>query len=556
MKTLHKLLSALAVIALVLTACGTPTTVALPPTTAPTTPPTIAPTTSPATTPTIAPTVAPTPSGPTGELVVALSAESESMDPYFVYQSAGNSIMNAIFDTLLSVDSDGNIGTMGLAESFTVVDDTTIQFDLRTGITFHNGEAFTADDVKFSVDRIKNPDLASGLAGQYESIESVEVVDDATVIFKLSKADAAFFPNLATLQIVPMDYVTEVGDAVFATTPVGTGPFKFVEWVKDDHTLLEANPDFWAGSWKGGPLVETVRFRPIPDAAQRINEVTTGGVHIAMDLPADQTGALEGTAAEPVYKDDGGNFEIWFTANNTGTLTEDPDKTDAQALALEALQKLAVRMALNMAVDRATIIETLLGGYGQPMTNLFVPGDIGNDPAIPAYEYDPDTARQMISDAGYPDGLTIDMDVCTCDRLDPIEAVVAQLADVGVTVNIKPFELATFNDDWIAGKTNPFRSSKLGLGLDPNTYLLYWVRSGVLLSRYSNAEVDGLIDEQAITLEPDARADLLRQIGALSHDDPPALFLWTAGSLYAKAIDVDWAPHKLGYVPVFNVAVP
>jgi len=499
--------------------------------------------------------VTPTPAGgPSGELVVGLSAESESMDPYFVYQAAGNSIMEAIFDSLLSFDRDGNVGTGGLAESVEVIDETTLEFQLRSGITFHNGEPLNAEAVKFSLDRVRDESLASGLAGQYESIESVDAVDELTVRVNLSQPDASINSNLATLEIVPPAYIAEVGDSGFAAEPVGTGPFVFVEWVRDDHTLLRANESYWSGSWKGMPMVETVRFRPIPQASQRIDELTTGGVHIIMDLPPDQMGALDGTGSEPVYADDGHHFEIWLTANMTGQLAEGGQATPEQQRALEALSNLDVRRALNMAVDRQAIIDALLGGFGQPMTHLFVPGDRGYDSSIPEYAHDPDTARQLLADAGFADGFEVDIDFCTCDRIDLVEAVQGQLADIGVQLNIVSSELQQFNDDWIAGATNPMRSARLGFAADPNIYLQFWVRSGGLLSRYTNEEIDALIDQQAATLDTDERVDLLRQIGQVSHDDPPAIFLWSMGSLYGKRDGVDWQAHPLGYIPVFDTS--
>ncbi len=495
---------------------------------------------------------------PTGELRVALSAESESMDPYLVYQAAGLSIMNALFDTLVSIDRAGAIGTGGLAESWDIVDDTHVRFTLRDGIAFHNGAPLTADDVKFSIDRVRDEALGSGYAGGFGSVASVDVVDPSTVEIVLSAPDAGLLAQLGQLQIVSKAYHDEVGDAGFATLPVGTGPFRFVEWVKDDHATLEANPAYWDGSWKGGPEVATVVFRPIPDAGTRVAELTTGGVNILQDLPTDLVSGLDGTSASPVYMDDGHHFEIWTNTGGTGEgaigeIAKAP--TPEQALALEALAKPEVRTALNMAVDRDLIIETLLSGFGNPMTNVFVSGDLGFDPAIPEYAYDPVAAKAMLAAAGYPDGFTVDLDFCTCDRLDPVEAVVAQLGEIGVTVNVKPFEVAQFNDDWIAGRSSPLRSSRLGFLTNPSMYLDFWVKTGGLVSMYSNPGVDELIGQQAVTLDPEARAAILRQIGAQTHEDPPAVFLWSSGYLNGLLDGTDWQPHVLGYLPVFGTSV-
>lgn len=496
---------------------------------------------------------------PVGQLTVALSAETESMDPALVYQNSGLSIINALFDPLLAIERDGTLSTGGLASGYQYVDDTHLLITLRSGITFHNGMPLTADDARFSLDRIRSDALASGWAGNYTSITSVDVVDPLTIQITLAHPDATLLRNLDTVQIVSRGYWDQVGDAGFATAPVGTGPFTFGEWVKDDHTTLNANPAYWAGSWKGWPLVQTVIFRVIPDAGTRVSELTTGGVDIIQDLSSDQLATLDGTGASPAYLDDAHHVELWIDtlgpdAGSAGVAAA--DLSPNQRTALEALAKPDVRVALNMAIDRQLVVDTLLGGYGVPMTHLFVSGDIGYDASIPVYPYDPEGARAMLAAAGYPNGFSVDLDVCTCDRQDTLQAAVAQLAAIGVTVTPKAYEITQFNAGWGPGKGSPLRASRLGFATDPNTYLQLWIRSGGYLSVYANPAADALVDQQATTLDPAARAAVLRQLGVLSHTDAPAVFLWSAGSLYGVRDGVSWQPHVIGYVPVFGTSVP
>jgi peptide/nickel transport system substrate-binding protein len=493
-----------------------------------------------------------------GTLTVGLAAEAESLDPYLNYQNAGISVVNAIFDTLVSIDREGHIGTGGLAESWSFPTATTLEFKLRPGIVFHDGSPFTADDVKFSIDRVKSDALASQLASNYGSVSSVTVVDPLTVRLDLSRPDASLIASLGTLAIVSKRYHDAVGDAGFASHPVGTGPLTFREWVKDDHLTLAANPAYWSGSWKGWPLAQTVTFRPIPDAGTRLAELTTGGVDIMADLPADQISLLTGSGASSVYLQDGHHVEIWLNSGGTGagaigSVAKDP--TPEQKIALEALAKPEVRTALNMAIDRATIIDTLLKGYGSPLTSVFGAGTIPADAAAPAFPYDPAAARQMLAAAGYPNGFSVDLDICTCDRSDTLEAVAAQLADIGVNVTLKPFEVGQFNDDWGAGRSDPMRASRLGFPTDQGFYLSFWVHSGGVLSAYANPAVDALIDQQAVTMDPIARDALLAKIAGLTHADPAAIYLWNAGSLYGKRDGVSWQPHVIGYVPVFGTSV-
>lgn len=505
--------------------------------------------------------------GSASQLVVGLAAEAESLDPALVYQPAGQSVMFAIFDTLLTIAPDGTLGP-GLAESWEIVDPTTIELKLRTDVAFHGDEEpFTAEAVRFSIYRIMDRDPATGepiaddaakLNSQwvrdFGAVDEVEVVDEATVRIRLTRPDAALLNALGRTFIVPPEYVGRVGNEGFGQAPVGTGPYVFEERLKDDRTTVTRNAGYW-DSPRGAPLVESVVFRPIPDASTRLNELITGGVDLIADPAPDQLERIEEAGGRVPTIGDARRYMIWFSTDGKGALAEDPDKTAAQATALEALGKREVRAALNLAVDRQAIIDTLLQERGAKMSGLFVEGDLGFDPALPPFDYDPDRARQMLADAGYPDGFEVDLDICTCDRSDLPEAVAGELAKVGVRVNLRPFEISQFNADWGAGRQNPMRASRLSFS-DVNVYLQLWIRTGGPLSRFSDPAIDALVDEQAGQYDADERAATLRELGVLAREAAPALFLWSSPNLYGAGPTVPgWKPHLLGYLPVTGVEV-
>jgi peptide/nickel transport system substrate-binding protein len=505
--------------------------------------------------------------GPSGTLTIGLSADAESMDPYRVYQNAGFSVMYAIFDTLVTIAPDGSLGP-GLADSWTSPDDKTLELKLHPGVKFQDGEAFDADAVRFSLDRIADIDpatnkpypvgdsrrLNSAFASNFASLDSVEVVDPLTVKLHLNAPDSGVLGNLGTLQMLPPQYYAQVGDAGFALKPIGTGPFKFVEWVKDDHITLEANPDYW-NSPRGKPLVAKVIFRPIPDAATRISELATGGIQIMEDLPPDQAAQVKAAGDQAVYLSDAHSIAIWLTTDKGGNLAKSPGD---QATAIAALANPAVRRALNMAIDRKTIVATILDGFGEPMNSLWVSGDKGFDPSLPAIAFDPAAARQILAQQGYPNGFAVNMDICTCDNSAIYEAVVGMLANVGVAVTLKPAELNQFNDAWSKGDTNPMRGARLGFPVDPNTELYLWLDSKGYLSRYNDPAVDTLINQQAGLPADDygpARVAILRQIAVQAQQDPPAIFLVGQGSLYGTVgKSLTWQPNVQGYIPVVNVS--
>ena len=178
-----------------------------------------------------------TASGPAGTLTIAMRGDIQSPHPYLSYDIVGISYRENVFDALVEWGYDGKI-VPGLAESWKV-DGTTITFNIRKGVKFHNGDALTADDVKFSLDTIKSKDLNSGSATNFAAVDSATVVDPNTVQFKLSRIDARIFDTIANnLSILPMKYYTSVGQAGFIAKPIGTGPFKFVSWAKDDRVTV------------------------------------------------------------------------------------------------------------------------------------------------------------------------------------------------------------------------------------------------------------------------------------------------------------------------------
>src|SRR6266852_3671995 len=311
--------AAFAMLSLLLASCApaappaAPTAPAAKPTAAPA--PTSAPTSAPAAKPTELPKPAPTTApaaaakpteaslikpavaAPAGTLVIANQSDLESGHPFLNYQHNAESVIRHVFDNLLEATPDGQL-VPGLAESYRIVDDKTIEFKLRRGVKFHNGEDFNADAVKFSVERMQDPETKSGVAAGYKSIEKVSVVDPYTVQFNLAQPDAGLLWALAyQLAALPPRYYQEVGIQGFAQKPIGTGPYKFVEWVRGDHVTLEANENYWQGSPKGMPGVKTGIFRPIQEESTRVAALQSGQVQIARNIPSDLVASLE--TAEP-----------------------------------------------------------------------------------------------------------------------------------------------------------------------------------------------------------------------------------------------------------------
>src|SRR5262252_1605966 len=344
----------------------------------------------------VAPAAAQTPN----TLVVDTTADPGSLDPALVAQVSGFSVITSIFDNLIERDYSGALVPM-LAESWSFPDPTTVEFKLRQGVTFHNGEPFNAASVKYSIERLLDPALNSPLAGGWpKTWQGTEIVDDYTIRFHFSAPEATIFDTLAqSASMLPPNYYSSNSEDFLAQNPVGTGPFKFVESVRDDHTTLTRNASYWGtDTYKGTPLVQTVIFRPVPDAGTRMADLLNGTADMIFDVSPDDLSTLRGRAGDGYQIVTGNAAKLQF-------IEFMPKK------ATDPLADRRVRQALNYAVDVDAIVTNLLKGLGRRQSSPIMEGALGFDPGVAPYDYNPALARQLLADAGYPNGFSATMDL-------------------------------------------------------------------------------------------------------------------------------------------------
>ncbi len=483
-----------------------------------------------------------------GTLVVALDRDPGFLDPFHVQNHAGRSIAQAMFDTLV-MDIDGEY-VPTLAESYTVVDDLTIEFTLREGITFHNGEPFNAAAVEYNVGRMLDPEVDSHYLPQLSTISEVEVIDDLNLVLHLSEPDANIIDTLTYFFMVAPEHAAAVGPDGFDAEPVGTGPYTFVSHAADDRTVVAANPNYWDGSPKGMPLVETVEFRAIPEETTRLAELTAGDVDIAFKLSPDQLDGIESAGATAVTYSD---LSIQFIQINTagvGTVAE--AATGTEAAGFEALKDVRVRTALNLAIDREAVVDALFGGFAAPLGQPFAPGGFLTPTGDLAFPYDPEQAKALLAEAGYADGLDLKMLSNTSTGADLTSLVASYFAEIGVNVEIEQLEAATFNDGWTAAQFPHLRYSTWS---SPEQVLELLLETGDLISAYSNPDVDALLAEQALQVDPAARKATIEELAQVLHDDAAWVYLWSTDAIVGVSPDVTgWQPAP-SYVPVTGVTV-
>ena len=494
---------------------------------------------------------APAEEGPSGTLRVAVDRDVENLDPNFAKQIIAETFSQAVFDSLITFSYGGDFIPL-LASEFAFTSDTTLEFRLREGITFHNGETFDARSVTTSVARMQDEDEGSHLIRNFASIEDVEVVDDYHVIMHLSGPDAQLLHALTRLPMVPPDHYAAVGQAEFAQNPIGSGPFKFVEYVIDSHTIFEANPDYWDGSPKGKPLVAEVVMRVIPEPTTRVSELVTGGVDLIAAVPLDQRSVVTDAGMTNISYADGRVAVARINSSNIGVSAEAAEGEAARGF--EALTDVRVRQALNYAVDRQTIIDALLGGTATPLGQPFVPGGFGYNPANEAYPYDPDKARELLAEAGYGDGLNIKLTAQNTILSDVLTALVDYFADVGVTAELEVIEPGLGNQRLLAGDYDPLFMSTW---YPAETFFHFLIRCEGLISTYCNQDLEPLLAEEKQTLDIGARNQIIWQITDVLREEAPALWLWnsesTAGVNTNKVSG--WKSHARGWIMFTDVSV-
>lgn len=470
-------------------------------------------------------------------LVVAISQDIQSFDPFAVNEVAGESIVRALFDNLLERNFEGQL-VPGLATDYTIIDNQTIEFELRRGVRFHNGEVFDADSVQFSVARLLDPEANYPNAGQFNAIDQVEIVDDFTVRLHLSRPDVSIFDKLtAQLVMVPPDYYAEVGAQGFAAQPIGTGPFRFVSHERDVQTVLAANADYWQGSYKGQAEVPFVRFRVIPEAATQLAEFQAGNVDIMSNLTADFVPVAE-RVGEVVAREVPTLVMVWFNAFG-GDMT--------------LLQDTRVRQAFNYAVDVETIFNTLQGGYGSRLASTITPLSLGFDASLTPYPFDPERALRLLQEADFPFDTPITLSVPPNINLPIAEAIANYLADIGISVRLRPMDLNAFNDAWLRDSepnmSALFVASWGGL-FDPDSQA-YFLATDYRASYYSNPEVDAALQAAQSEVDPEVRATLYQQVARATHQDPAGIYLWAPASLYGVSRRTQgWQAHPRDFVMV------
>jgi peptide/nickel transport system substrate-binding protein len=483
--------------------------------------------------------------------VFARGGDAVSLDPSEVTDSESENVSQSILETLVTFAEGKTTIEPLLATKWVESDEgLTYTFTLREGVKFHDGTDFNADAVVYNFERWMNAGdqdkfyMYGSIFG--EGLESVEAVDEHTVKFTLKNLQPTFLKSIALtpFSISSPAAIEKHGDE-YSNNPVGTGPFSFEEWRRNDRVVLNKNEQYWLD---GFPKVDQVIFRTIPDNSARLNALLSGEI--------DMMDGLDPGSIEQIEADE--NLQILSRPPlNIGYLGLNVTR--------EPFDNKLVRQALNHAVDKNAMIEAFFAGQAIPAKNPIPPTVEGYNDEIEPYAFDPEKAKALLAEAGYPDGFEIELWAMPVSRPYMPDAnrvaefLQASFADIGVTAKIVTYEWATYLDKAVAGEADSFILGWTGANGDADDFIYsLWHEDniGSLNSTfYANEELNKVLNEARSITDQEKRNELYKKAQEIMHEDPPIIpLVHTTPVLAARADVKGFDPHPTGRVITTKVS--
>ena len=479
----------------------------------------------------------------TKEVVVGLGAEPRTMLAVTIVDWTTNNMLEHIYDRLLDRDAKTLKPKPMLATSWKVVNDTTWEFALRKGVKFHNGEPFTAESVKATFDYMLDPATKShyATAAYWKPLKEVQIVNEYTVRLVTDKPYPSTLDHaaLTDLLIMPAKALKELGPQKLAERPIGTGPFRFVEWKRDERLVVERNPDYW----QGPADVSRVTFRFIPEFSARMAALLSGEIDIMKDVPPQAVEAVERSGRAKVRATVSSRINYLALVN----LKPGP------------MQDVRVRRAMNHAVNVDELIAQVLKGRATKMCGPLAPANVDYAP-VECYKHDPARAQALFKEAGVdPARLSLTLDSPSgrypLDK-DVSLAIGAQLQKLGINTNVVVNEWGTHLDKIKNRNTGDMFFLGWGPALHGQGTIEPLFKAEATYSSYGNNKaIDDKIARAVTVVDAKARAAAYADLQKTIHDEAPWVFLWQQHDLYGVAQSIEWTPRADEKVWMYDAKV-
>ncbi len=474
--------------------------------------------------------------GQTDEIIIGYTADALTMDPANHRARTTETILRDMYDGLVVRNNNMKVVPQ-IAEGWEQLDTLTYDFTLKKGIKFHNGDLLTAEDIKYTFDRIINEGTINGQTSPRKSLlgtlKEIKVLNPHKVRFLLAEPWPVFPAFLPWQQVISKKFMENTPAEEIGTKVNGTGPFKLVEWIRGNRIVMERFDEYYGGATSIAPVgqakVKRVIWKIIPENASRVAALLSGEVDIINQVPTHSIKQVERSKNTRIMSANGTRSNF-LALNNTRP----------------PFNNVKVRKAMCHSINVDLIIQKILNNNATRLNSILSPEAFGHNPNLKTYEYDPQKARKLLAEAGYPDGISVELDV-TSNRKDIAEAIAANLAEGGIRAKVKVWEKSVIRPDWKKPeKPRDMYLTDWGNGsLDPVGIMEPVLKSGGRgnFSGYSNTKVDELMEKAMVEIDQEKRASYYQQAETILNEEVPMVFLWLPKEIYGVSARLGgWQP--------------
>ncbi len=483
------------------------------------------------------------------DLRIGVVADVLTLDPHNYRDRNTQTVVGNLYDGLFL-----RFGTQtvpALVKEFRQIDATTYEATILSGVRFHSGDPMTAEDVKYSLERLTVNGAIAGQTSPRKSlvgpIQSVEVLGPDRLRISLSGPWPIIRGSLASEAIVNRRLIDRIGQGGLATQVDGVGPYKLSAWSRGDNVVMERFADYYGGPAALSPVgparIDRVIFRVIPETSSRLAALLAGEIDIATEIPVHMRAQIQRSTRAKVMSVNG-TRTFFISLNNTRPPFND----------------IRVRQAANHAVNRKLIIERLLAGTATPLNGVLSPESFGFNPNLAEYGYDPAKAKRLLAEAGHPNGIDITLDTIGANK-DLAEVLAAMLSESGIRAKVQVWEGAVLTPLWQDAnkkERDAFLTSWGSAALEPTGIFVptLQTRERGNSAGYSNPAVDKLLDTAGNEGDDAKRSALYQEAQAIVNKDVPWVFLWVPQDIYGVSNAVkDWEPHASGMIYLHRATV-